>query len=107
MRPKAADSQANGANWSRRVRRAWLPKTRKARGASALSPRRIMRDQKRVAAKRCDPEKDYFLRWRIFARMRRFLRPSFRRPLPDFLVPNAYSDFKFPGNQPTTTNWLL
>jgi hypothetical protein len=29
----------------------------------------------------------YFLRWRIFERMRRFLRPSFRRPLPVFLVP--------------------
>jgi hypothetical protein len=25
------------------------------------------------------------------ARMRRFLRPCFRRPLPDFLVPNADS----------------
>ncbi len=35
--------------------------------------------------------KDYFLRWRIFARMRRFLRPCFRRPFPDFLVPKASS----------------
>jgi len=29
------------------------------------------------------------LRCRIFARFRRFFRPSFRRPLPDFLVPIA------------------
>jgi hypothetical protein len=36
--------------------------------------------------------KDYFLRWRILARMRRFLRPSFRRPFPDFLTPKAFSD---------------
>lgn len=34
---------------------------------------------------------DYFLRCRIFARMRRFLRPSLRRPLPDFLVPTLFS----------------
>lgn len=27
------------------------------------------------------------MRWRIFARMRRFLRPTFRRPFPDFFVP--------------------
>ena len=39
------------------------------------------------------PVRDYFLRWRIFARMRRFLRPSFRRPLPDFFVPKAFSAF--------------
>jgi len=30
---------------------------------------------------------NYFLRWRIFARIRLFLRPSFRRPLPVFFVP--------------------
>ena len=30
---------------------------------------------------------DYFLRWRILARMRRFLRPIFLRPFPVFLVP--------------------
>jgi hypothetical protein len=41
------------------------------------------------------------LRWRIFARMRRFLRPSFRRPLPDFLVPKAISVFKFDRFVPT------
>jgi hypothetical protein len=34
---------------------------------------------------------DYFLRWRIFARMRRFLRPCFRRPFPDLFVPKAIS----------------
>lgn len=28
-----------------------------------------------------------YFRCRIFARMRRFLRPSFRRPLPDFFTP--------------------
>ena len=33
----------------------------------------------------------YFLRWRILARIRRFLRPIFRRPFPVFFVPNAYS----------------
>ncbi len=34
-----------------------------------------------------DPEPGYFLRWRIFARIRRFLRPILRRPLPVFFVP--------------------
>lgn len=33
------------------------------------------------------PSKYYFLRCRIFALMRRFLRPTFRRPFPVFLVP--------------------
>src|SRR3954453_8532920 len=37
--------------------------------------------------------KDYFLRWRILARMRRFLRPCFRRPFPDLFVPKAISVF--------------
>jgi hypothetical protein len=32
-------------------------------------------------------ESDYFLRCRILARFRRFLRPILRRPLPDFFVP--------------------
>src|ERR1700720_1738129 len=32
-----------------------------------------------------------YLRWRIFERMRRFLRPSLRRPLPVFLVPTQGS----------------
>lgn len=30
---------------------------------------------------------DYFLRWRILARMRLFLRPTLRRPLPVFFTP--------------------
>lgn len=34
---------------------------------------------------------NYLLRWRILARMRRFLRPSLRRPLPVFLVPTHVS----------------
>jgi hypothetical protein len=29
----------------------------------------------------------YFLRWRMRARIRRFLRPILRRPLPVFLTP--------------------
>jgi hypothetical protein len=33
--------------------------------------------------------------------MRRFLRPSFRRPLPDFLVPKAFSVFEFDPFVPT------
>lgn len=33
---------------------------------------------------------DYF-RWRIRARIRRFLRPSLRRPFPDFLTPMILS----------------
>lgn len=33
----------------------------------------------------------YLLRWRIRERMRRFLRPSFRRPLPVFFVPTHNS----------------
>lgn len=30
---------------------------------------------------------DYFLRCRILARIRRFFRPTFRRPFPVFFVP--------------------
>jgi len=33
----------------------------------------------------------YRLRWRILARMRRFLRPTLRRPLPVFFVPTRDS----------------
>ena len=36
-------------------------------------------------------QKRAYLRWRIFERIRRFLRPSFRRPLPVFFVPTQYS----------------
>jgi hypothetical protein len=50
-----------------------------------------LRDEQNRAAAEMRPGKDYFLRWRILARMRRFLRPSFRRPLPDFLTPKASS----------------
>jgi hypothetical protein len=32
-----------------------------------------------------------YLRWRIFERMRRFLRPNFRLPLPVFFVPTQLS----------------
>jgi len=45
------------------------------------------------ARARCDwgsarkPRGYYRLRWRILERMRRFLRPSFRRPLPVLFVP--------------------
>jgi hypothetical protein len=41
---------------------------------------------------------NYFLRWRIFERIRRFFRPNFRRPLPVFFVPTHYSVSEF--NQP-------
>jgi hypothetical protein len=37
-----------------------------------------------------EPNDDY-LRWRIRARLRRFLRPSLRRPLPDFLTPTLHN----------------
>src|SRR6478672_11237067 len=48
--------------------------------------------------------KDYFLRWRILARMRRFLRPCFRRPFPDFLVPKASSVCNFCDCRQSTVN---
>ena len=52
-----------------------------------------------------DSIKDYFLRWRIFARMRRFLRPCFRRPFPDLFVPKAISVCKL--NQPNKLATIL
>jgi hypothetical protein len=58
------------------------------RSRSEQFARRAKQGRRRDAA-----GKDYFLRWRILARMRRFLRPSFRRPLPDFLTPKADSVF--------------
>lgn len=34
-------------------------------------------------------DRNYFLRWRIRARMRRFLRPILRRPFPVFFTPTS------------------
>jgi hypothetical protein len=45
----------------------------------------------RLAARR-----GYFLRCRILERIRRFLRPSLRRPFPDFLVPTYEGSWR-PG----------
>jgi hypothetical protein len=44
----------------------------------------------RAAPKRLRPPVHFF-RWRILARIRRFLRPSFRRPFPVFFVPTRSS----------------
>ena len=49
-------------------------------GAGAAGPRRESSGPFRQLS-------DYFLRWRILLRIRRFLRPILRRPLPDFFVP--------------------
>ena len=59
---------------------------------SSPSPRRApssLELQEKPASQAAAREKTarYFLRCRIFDRMRRFLRPTLRRPLPDFLVP--------------------
>lgn len=48
------------------------------------------RKQRIVSNEGCNAKSiaiDYFLRCRILARIRRFLRPNLRRPLPVFLVP--------------------
>jgi hypothetical protein len=66
--------------------------------------RHTRRDQRRELLER-RLVKDYFLRWRIFARMRRFLRPSFRRPFPDLFVPKAISVCKL--NQPNKLATIL
>ena len=61
----------------------------------------VNRATKEVSRREARLTRDYFLRWRIFARMRRFLRPSFRRPLPDLFVPKAISVCKVSKlNQP-------
>jgi hypothetical protein len=39
--------------------------------------------------------------------MRRFLRPNFRRPLPDFLTPKADSWFGFENAKVSTTTLIL
>ena len=58
-------------------------------GASGSRGRQIVR----VVGWACCPKRlieisaNYFLRCRIFARIRRFLRPTLRRPLPVLLVP--------------------
>jgi len=69
--------------------------TVRSRSAQSLG---MDRDQK-ASRQETGLVKDYFLRWRILARMRRFLRPSFRRPFPDFLVPKAISEFEFDGSK--------
>lgn len=50
-----------------------------------------MADRKRVSSSGSAQLRRYFLRWRILARMRRFLRPILRRPLPVFFVPTDYA----------------
>ncbi len=61
------------------------PVGRRPVGRSGQSPRRNLRAERKRRGRvaRCG----YRLRWRILARMRRFLRPILRRPLPVFLVP--------------------
>ena len=71
-----------------------LRRFRACHTGSAVSAWRIVRSETKQPPRGAAAE-DYFLRWRIFARMRRFLRPSFRRPFPDFLVPKAFSVFEF------------
>lgn len=72
-RPGNASSPAEGA-------RAGLPVARWMSGGGDRS-RGGPSGTGRVRGGR-DPATDYFLRWRILLRMRRFLRPTFRRPLP-------------------------
>ena len=71
-----------------------LPYDEPVRKADALN--RVLRKQNdsHLASDRVGEIRDsrvairsYFLRCRILARMRRFLRPILRRPLPDFFVP--------------------
>lgn len=44
-----------------------------------------------VTAREKQAYRNYFLRWRILALMRRFFLPTFRRPFPVLLVPTLYS----------------
>jgi hypothetical protein len=70
----------------------WFPNLRKDGAARA---RRLKRGSfTETGPRELRLVEDYFLRWRIFARMRRFLRPCFRRPFPDFLVPKTDSEFR-------------
>ena len=45
----------------------------------------------------------YFLRWRIFARMRRFFLPILRRPLPVFFVPTRNTPIHLVSKNETTS----
>jgi hypothetical protein len=54
--------------------------------AQQTTPCRNLRAERENRKKRI-ARSGYRLRWRILARMRRFLRPILRRPLPVFLVP--------------------
>ena len=67
-------------------------------GPGVVLPAKKLRDETRRTKKRPRSiprsfsllnfrPRDYFLRWRILLRMRRFFRPTFRRPLPVFFVP--------------------
>ena len=61
-----------------------------AEASASPPPKKDSPAKKKTPAKAApaDPAgPDYFLRWRILARFRRFLRPILRRPLPDFFVP--------------------
>ncbi len=66
----------------------------KAENSAVSAPLReafLCIDFRRKAREASQRQEIYFLRWRILARMRRFLRPCLRRPLPDFFVPNSFS----------------
>jgi hypothetical protein len=64
------------------------------RGAAKSAAEIVNRANKEKSRQEVRLKQDYFFRWRIFERMRRFLRPSFRRPFPDLFVPKAISELK-------------
>ena len=63
------------------------PSERKAQGRWNLQTWNLAPRKKVAARSQRSGKSGYFLRWRILARIRRFLRPIFLRPLPVRLVP--------------------
>lgn len=61
------------------------PSTESSRRQISTAICRYCRGQRRST--NAQPTRTYYLRWRILLRIFRFLRPSFRRPLPVFFTP--------------------
>ena len=80
-------SGGKGARPNGRLRRAAPQLPQKPRQPAATGLCTTAQPRQQAGSSSPGTASRVYLRWRIFERIRRFFRPSFRRPLPDFFVP--------------------